>query len=95
MKQVWIVWGSSGEYDDYSEWVVAVYTTQAEAEKHRVAAALWMNDHATEVRDLPWQEWCLLKNPYDSESGIQNLRANVHYAVGTSYEVLKKFVPVA
>ena len=95
MKEVWIVWGSSGEYDDYSDWVVAVYARQAEAEKHRMAAVLWINDNALRLKDLSLDEWSAIKNPYDPNGGIQSFRSDVHYQVGAPTMVLKKFAPVA
>jgi hypothetical protein len=44
-KQVWLLYGTTGEYDDRQEWVVAAFTTQAKANEHKKLA----QDRANEI----------------------------------------------
>lgn len=35
MARAWVLTGETGEYSDWTTWIVAVYTTEAAAEAHR------------------------------------------------------------
>lgn len=56
MKIIYIVQGSSGQYDDYREWNVRAYTTDAAAEAHRQRAQQAANE-VTKRRQEIWDEY--------------------------------------
>ena len=62
-RQIWVVYGQTGEYSDHSEWTVAAYTTEEEANKHARLATEWYKAAgATELRrDYEGKS----KNPHD------------------------------
>jgi hypothetical protein len=86
---MWVVMGETGAYDDYCDWMVCAYTTEAEAEKHAQAAQNWWVDNFHAWHDAWPGEW--VKNPYD-------LMACRPDYTGTKYHVFEielktEFVP--
>lgn len=61
IKRIYIVQGSCGQYDDYSEWQVAAYTTEAQANKHRDLAKQCSDDfgctHRGEAANEYDEQW--------------------------------------
>jgi hypothetical protein len=78
MQQVFIVIGSTGEYDDHTEWTVAAYATEIEATWHARKAEMWADANAEQFREHSCS--CSpLVNPYDEDMQMD-------YS-GTSYSV--------
>lgn len=76
---VYLVVGETGEYDDFTEWSVAVYDDESSAAKHAEAATLWCQ---------------LLKDALGSNMKIMDPLANPYdpacvmdWLTGTSYSV--------
>lgn len=68
--EIWIVFGSTGEYSDYSEWTVAAYVSKELAEAHCAKCRRWYEDHGgQELRELIWQSNAE-KNPYDEQMRV-------------------------
>jgi hypothetical protein len=73
MDKVYVVRGSCGSYEDHYEWLVFVYPTKREAEKHRIAA----QSSATEIYEASDQ---LRKEP-----GINEWDAHMCLDFGGAY----------
>ncbi len=37
-RKIWLVWGMTGEYEDYHDWVVCAYKSEKKARLHVTAA---------------------------------------------------------
>jgi len=62
---VFIVYGTTGEYSDRSEWAVCAYPKREDADKHADQAKLWDHKNGREWASLPYDK--REKNPYDPE----------------------------
>ena len=60
--KIYIVFGTSGEYSDRSEWAVAAYEVEANAEAHVTAAKKWLQENVN-LWEIDWNN--LPENPYD------------------------------
>ena len=49
MQQAFLVIGSTGEHSSYTEWCVAVYLDEHEAQKHAARASEWYARHEREI----------------------------------------------
>ena len=68
--EIWVVFGSTGEYSDRSEWMVAGYTTKEAAEQHRDACRKWYDDNGgVELRHTYWRDNAQ-KNPLDPDMSV-------------------------
>jgi len=66
MQKVYVVIGESGEWDEYSKWIVVAYIDKKKAEEHVINA----NNRGKEVRDLVINHGCdfdTLINEYDPD----------------------------
>jgi hypothetical protein len=94
--KVYIVFGTTGEYSDRSEWMVAAYTSEDNAKQHVLKATehanAWQerrNSH--ELDALTWGEWYALEkssNPLDPAFKMDNTGTTYCYA---PVDVLDKF----
>lgn len=66
MKNIWLLEGSTGEYADFTTWIVVGYATQAEADKHRDAAQA-AADSAMKLSNAQRRDF---KNPHDPKCQI-------------------------
>lgn len=68
--EIWVVFGSTGEYSDHSEWMVAAYTTKEAAEKHAEKCRQWYDDKGgVEMRQHYWKADAE-KNPHDPNMSV-------------------------
>ncbi len=70
--KAWVVIGSTGEYEDFHEWNVVVYTNKAVAEKHMKLAN-------KEAKNPKYVKDDMQKNPYDEQFHMDY--------TGTSYDI--------
>lgn len=75
---VYVVYGSTGEYSDHTEWTIAVYTTEEQAKDHAARATKWVKENI-DYYDSDYDK--SKTNPYDPS-------CRVGYT-GTEYDVLK------
>lgn len=69
MKTVWLVRGQCGQYDDFTDWVAAVFATEDEADKFRAAAQICAQQneailHEKVKKNEPWWD-NEPQSPYD------------------------------
>lgn len=60
--EIYIVFGTSGEYSDRDEWPVAAYKQLVKAESHVLAAKKWLQENVN-LRGIDWNN--LPENPFD------------------------------
>jgi hypothetical protein len=93
-NEVHVVFGTSGEYSDRTEWPIAAYLVEAEAKKHVEAATrVAQTIHAEFERSFtvkPWNEqsweeeqaWVKAhKNPYDPQMELDVYTGTTYYYV--------------
>jgi len=86
LGSVFLVVGATGQYSDHTEWNVAAYPTEDQANAHRDAAQIVADSHKDQARNYKFD----LKNPHDPQYAIDY--------TGTSYrvemvEVFSAFMP--
>lgn len=86
LGSVWIVVGETGVYSDYSEWNVAAYPNEEEANKHRDAAQA----EAEKVNGKDYTIRNGFKNAYDSQ--FASNYTGTHYRV-EMVELHSAFLP--
>ena len=86
LGSVWIVIGETGVYSDYSEWNVAAYPNEEEANKHRDAAQA----EAEKVNGKDYTIRNGFKNAYDSQFASDY--TGTHYRV-EMVELHSAFLP--
>lgn len=67
MNRVWVVYGSTGEFSDWTVWIVAVYSNEEQAREHARLADEYSKDVA-EQADNDWEydvSKAQAENPYD------------------------------
>lgn len=78
-KNIWIVYGESGEYSDHMEWPVCAYYSEKKAEEHAKNAQATANQLQRKyhgyVHKIPMNS-----NPYDSRAPSHNTSYG-HYMV--------------
>jgi len=69
---IYIVSGSTGEYSDRSEWLVAAYTDRAVAQKHVDDSEEWFRVNIPQLGKWPHYgyEDREKKNPYDPKMSV-------------------------
>lgn len=74
----YVVWGTTGEYSDRSEWQVAAYTNKGQAEAH----AAKLNELVAPIKDTYWSgEGRRFKTEYDPKFSMDY--------TGTKYGVVE------
>ena len=77
-QELYAILGSTGEYEDYQEWIVATYLDYDLAAEHRNLAQEYAN-RFEENRKSKWQSPPAGSNPYDPFMTMQSS--------GTSYDI--------
>ena len=85
MKTIWIIYGETGEYDDWKEWPVCAYFDEEKAKTHAKLAA----EFASEARHQGCMQTPRLysyeiterwPNPYDVHMEIESNMDTHYYA---------------
>ena len=82
MKTIYVVFGSTGEYSDRTEWPVLAYSSLKNAQKHCGNAADYAREIFGKVKsvyDIP--DKLMRSNPYDSKMMMDY--------TGTSYYIVE------
>jgi hypothetical protein len=66
-RQIWIVFGATGEYEDKHDWMVAAYFNEGDARAHADAALRFY--HENNCFDRRYDS-ATPKNPFDPGMGI-------------------------
>ncbi len=78
-KYVWLVLGSTGDYEDYCDWSVRAFLTKEGADRFCCKLKKWAEEHgATRKNDGIWS-WRGPENPDDPE--MQVSYTGVYYSV--------------
>lgn len=84
--------GATGEYADYSDWMVCAYTTKDAAEKHAQAAQNWWIENRDVWDSDDWWDKDV-HNPYDSYGCRPDYTGTEYHAF--EIDLKTEFVPVA
>ena len=80
MDTIYIVFGTTGEYSDRTEWPVAAYADKAQAETHVTLAESWERLNGRDYSRLAYDRRSQLVNPYDP--GYTRDYTGTSYSVG-------------
>lgn len=69
MNKCYVVYGTTGEWEDYSVWNVCVYPRRSSAEAHARKANEWCQENGCASRRSSWDEDSP-KNPFDSKMQV-------------------------
>jgi hypothetical protein len=69
MSKIFLVRGSTGEYSDRLEWIVAAYRDESRAKAHAEAARQWAEKAVEECGDEPWKI-SQKQNPHDPHMSV-------------------------
>lgn len=76
---MFLVWGHTGEYEDYHDWIVASFDTKQRAETWAKRANAWATERGLNGRPPGWPYDDEPENPYDEKMHVDY--TGVHYRV--------------
>jgi hypothetical protein len=99
MKTVYIVEGQTGEYSDHTEWSVAAYEFEPDAQEHVKLAEDWARseqvlDGKDNLCDMSYSDRLELKNPYDPDMRVDYTGVRYHYYSIRLYTGFREYLPV-
>jgi glucose-6-phosphate 1-dehydrogenase len=92
MKTIYVVFGSTGEYSDRTEWPVLAYTSEINAQSHVTRATGYANTIFQAVESGEVEKYSdqfdrlVQSNPYDSKMMMDYTGTNYYIVETTLYE---------
>jgi hypothetical protein len=93
-KSIYVVFGKTGEYDDYRDWPVTAFLDETEAEKHAEAACAWLANKLAQTKHKTWEAVFLdeghtaMQELADSKSNPYDPKMEIDYT-GTDWYVVE------